>query len=39
MGLAKLAANPVFTGSQKKAVSDLTNQLKQKLADIAAPPK
>ena len=35
-GLATLAANPALTEPQKKAVSDLTDQLNKKIAAIAA---
>ena len=37
--LAKLAANPALTETQKKVVGDLTDQLKKKMAAIATPPK
>lgn len=37
--LAKLAANPALNEAQKKSASDLTDQLKKKMADLAAPPK
>ena len=38
-GLGKLAANPALNEAQKKAVSALTEQVKAKIAAIAAPPK
>ena len=38
-GLATLAANPALTEAQKKAVSDLTDQLNKKMAAISALPK
>lgn len=38
-GLANLAANPALTEAQKKAVSDLTDQLNKKIAAMSAPPK
>jgi hypothetical protein len=38
-GLAKLAANPALNDTQKKVVGNLTEQLKKKMAAIAAPPK
>jgi len=37
--LAKLAANPALTEIQKKAVSELTDQVKAQVATIAGPPK
>ena len=37
-GLAKLSANPALTEAQKKSVADLTEQVKKKIAAIAAPP-
>ena len=38
-GLAKLAANPALTEVQKKAVSELTEQVKAQMAAVAAAPK
>jgi uncharacterized lipoprotein YajG len=37
--LGKLAANPALNEAQKKAVSELTEQVKAKIAAIAGPPK
>jgi hypothetical protein len=37
-GLAKLAANPALTEPQRKAVSDLTDHVKRKMAALSGPP-
>jgi hypothetical protein len=38
-GLAKLAANPALNDGQKKTASDLTDQVKRKMATIAGQAK
>ena len=37
--LIKLAANPSLTDAQKKVTADLADQVKQKMAELNAPPK